>query len=96
MNASGAPPPTATVFDALMSTGLSAADADSELRSGSVTISGRVVTDPYTPVARTDRVWLRNTLVTSVRPTSGTLRLPGHRRAVPEPRRPRRRWFRCR
>ena len=31
MNASGATPPTATVFDALLSTGLSAADADSEL-----------------------------------------------------------------
>ena len=60
MNASGATPPTATVFDALLFTGLSAADVDSELRSGSVTISGRIVTDPYTPVGRTDRVWLRN------------------------------------
>jgi hypothetical protein len=96
MNASGATPPTATVFDALLSTGLSAADADSELRSGSVTISGRLVTDPYTPVARTDRVWLRNGLVTSVMPTCGTLRLPGHQRAVPAPRRSRRRQYRCR
>jgi hypothetical protein len=97
MNASGATPSTATVFDALLSTGLSAADADSELCSGSVTISGRLVTDPYTPVARTDRVWLRNELVTSpVMPTGGTLRLPGHQRAVPVPHRSRRRRYRCR
>src|SRR3954468_7739268 len=99
MNASGATPPTGTVFtvfDALLSTGLSAADADSELRSGSVTISGRLVTDPYTPVTRTHRVWLANTLVTSVMPTGGTLRLPGHQRAVPAPRRSRRRQYRCR
>src|SRR3954453_4759982 len=87
MNASGATPPTGTVFtvfDALLSTGLSAADVDSELRSGSVTISGRVVTDPYTPVARSYRVWLGNTLVTSpaVIPTGGALRLAGHQRAA--------------
>jgi len=84
MNASGATPPTANVFDALLSTGLAAADADSELRSGSVTISGRIVTDPYTPVGRTDRVWLGNTLVTSpaVIPTGGALRLAGHQRAA--------------
>ena len=97
MNASGATPPTATAFDALLSTGLSAADVDSELRSGSVTISGRIVTDPYTPVARTDRVWLGNTLVTSpVMPTCGRRRLPGHQRAVPVLRRSRRRQYRCR
>ena len=97
MNASGATPPTATVFDALLSTGLSAADVDSELRSGSVTISGRIVTDPYTPVGRTDRVWLGNTLVTSpVMPACGTRRLPGHQRAVPVLRRSRRRQYRCR
>jgi len=96
MNASGATPPTATVFDALLSVGLSAADADSELRSGSVTISGRVVTDPYTPVGRSDRVWLRNELARSVMPPGGTLRLPGHQRAVPVPRWSRRRQYRCR
>jgi hypothetical protein len=97
MNASGATPPTATVFDALLSTGLSAADVDSELRSGSVTLSGHLVTDPYTPVGRTDRVWLGNALVTSpVMPTGGRLRLPGHQRAVPAPRRSRRRRYRCR
>ena len=97
MNASGARPPAATVFDALLSTGLSAADVDAELRSGSVTISGWVVTDAYAPVARTDRVWLRNKLVTSlVLPTVGTLRLPGHQRTVPVPRRSRRRHYRCR
>ena len=100
MNASGATPPTGTVFtvfDALLSTGLPAADVDSELRSGSVTISGRVVTDPYTPVGRTDRVWLGNTLVTShLVPTCGRRRLPGHQRAVPVPRRSRRRQYRCR
>src|SRR3954451_22557065 len=78
MNASGATPPTATVFDALLSTGLSAADADSELRSGSGTISERGVYATYTPVTRTDSVCLDNTLVTSVMPTAGTLRLPGH------------------
>src|SRR3954447_11524091 len=96
MNASGATPSTATVFDALLSTGLSAADADSELCSGSVTISGRLVTDPYTPVGRTDRVWLRNELARSVMPPGGTLRLPGHQRAVPVPRWSRRRQYRCR
>jgi hypothetical protein len=85
------------VFDALLSAGLSAVDVDSELRSGSVTVSGRVVTDPYTPVARSDRVWLGNTLVTSpVMLTCGTLRLPGHQRAVPVLRRSRRRQYRCR
>ena len=97
MNASGATPPTGTVFDALLSTGLSAADVDSELRSGSVTISGRVVTDPYTPVGRSDRVWLGNTLVRPpVMHTCGPLRLPGHQRAVPVLRRSRRRQYRCR
>ena len=97
MHASGATPPTANVFDALLSTGLAAADADSELRSGSVTLSGRIVTDPYTPVGRTDRVWLGNTLVTShLVPTCGTLRLPGHQRDVPVLRRSRRRQYRCR
>jgi hypothetical protein len=96
MNGSGATPPTANVFDALLSTGLAAADADWELRSGSVTISGRVVTDPYTPVGRSDRVWLRNELARSVMPPGGTLRLPGHQRAVPVPRWSRRRQYRCR
>jgi hypothetical protein len=97
MNASGATPPTATVFDALLSTGLSAVDVDFALRSGSVTISGRVVTDPYTPLARTDHVWLRNTLVTSpVMSMGGRRRLPGYQRAVPVLRGPRRRRYRCR
>ena len=88
-------PADRTVFDVLISAGLSARQAEEALRGGSVTVTGRVVTDPYTPIARRDRVWLHNKLVRAgavlVR---GSIRPPGRRDATI------RRWsrrpgFRC-
>ena len=82
-----------TVFDVLIASGLSAPAVEAALRAGAVTVTGRLVTDPYAPVHRRDRVWLHNKLVRSgVMLVWRTLRLPGHERGIPLLR-----WFRwCR
>jgi hypothetical protein len=84
---------TFTLFDVLIATGLSAPDIDAALRAGAVTMTGRVVTDPYAPVhCCRDHVWLHNKLVRSgVVLVWRTLRLPGLGSGVPLLR-----WFRWR
>ena len=73
-----------TVFDVLIASGLSVDTVEAALRAGAVTIAGRLVTDPYVPVRRRDRVWLHNKLVRSgVVLVWRSLRLPGHERGLP-------------
>ena len=58
-------------------------EVETALRAGVVTMTGRVVTDPYAPVGRRDRLWLHNKLVRSGAVlVSRTLSLRGHQWAV--------------
>ena len=83
MTSSCATRSTFTVFDVLITTGLSAVAVEAALRAGAVTMAGRLVTDPYAPVHRRDRVWLHNKLVRSgVVLVWRTLRLPGYERGI--------------
>jgi hypothetical protein len=98
MTTSCAAPAKFTIFDVLIAFGLSGVEAEKELCSGLVTVSGQVVTDPYRLVGYRDRVWLRNKLVRAGSAlVHRTPRFPGHRQAVPAQRwarRPRHRGLR--